>query len=282
MDFSVNGDFGEVRMKRNTLNNYIYNAIDHYSIVGWHKCNDRYGFKTPFAIENHFLLFTVKSGGQAVAQNQLINLTSNTLLIVPAGTKMTYYTAKDSMWEFYWLQINGTNATEIINHIISQNGYLLSLSNLDKIRDNLESIIHNKSKSFYHQIEDAKLLAKILFLILENTLDLLPHKEQKFINDVMEFIDDHYQEDIKVKEIAKNFFISPEHLIRVFLKETGSTPYKYLVEYRLNKGCDLLRFTEEPIKNITQLVGYKSEGGFIKAFEKHFFMSPSTYRNKYR
>ena len=95
---------------------------------------------------------------------------------------------------------------------------------------------------------------------------------------VIELIKADFAKNITISEMAKTVGMSESNLYSVFKKATGTSPIKYLNEYRLSVAEELLRHTDENIKNIAEKVGIQDQFYFSKLFKAKYSMSPQQYR----
>ncbi|WP_299223438.1 AraC family transcriptional regulator [uncultured Psychroserpens sp.] len=92
------------------------------------------------------------------------------------------------------------------------------------------------------------------------------------------YINENYQEDISIDEISKEAGVSKFHLIRVFKKIYGITPYNMLVQTRLNKATELLLDKDLSIEEIALITGFKQRRTFTHSFKNEFGFCPSDKR----
>ena len=67
----------------------------------------------------------------------------------------------------------------------------------------------------------------------------------------------------------------------MFKKETGITISEYIVQTRMEKAKELLRFTNMSVASICEQVGYADVKSFTRNFKKSTGMKPSEYRKIY-
>ncbi|AZB43138.1 helix-turn-helix domain-containing protein [Bacillus sp. FJAT-42376] len=94
------------------------------------------------------------------------------------------------------------------------------------------------------------------------------------------FIQSHYQEALTLNSMAAELAISPYHLLRVFKRMTGVTPSKYLQDYRMQEGKNLLSIDAKPIAEIAAETGFSSPSHFSSLFKKSAGCTPQEYRDK--
>lgn len=72
--------------------------------------------------------------------------------------------------------------------------------------------------------------------------------------------------------------VSRATLHRHFSKSLGTTPMRYLEQWRMQRAAQLLRSSDEPIQGVAASVGYSSPHAFSRAFRRTHGMSPRQYR----
>lgn len=90
------------------------------------------------------------------------------------------------------------------------------------------------------------------------------------------FIDNHYDRDIELSNIADEAFFSKFHFIRLFKKVYGRTPHQYVTKVRIEKAMELLR-SNVPVSDTCYKVGFDSLSSFSGLFKRLVGISPSTY-----
>ena len=95
------------------------------------------------------------------------------------------------------------------------------------------------------------------------------------------YIETHYGSEISLDNLAKSGNVSKSECLRCFKTSMQTTPYKYIMEYRLSKAAALLKATDEPIGNIASDVGFRQISHFGKCFREKTGYSPREYRNIY-
>ena len=61
-------------------------------------------------------------------------------------------------------------------------------------------------------------------------------------------------------------------------KQTGFTPYEYLVNTRMNNARYLLKNSALPVKEVCFSTGFSSESSFCSAFKRIEGVGPTQYR----
>lgn len=100
------------------------------------------------------------------------------------------------------------------------------------------------------------------------------------VQNIKEFIDKKYMEDISLSDLADTFYLSKEHLSRLFKKETGQNLFSYIMDLKLEKAKRLLSETDRTLDDIAFSLGFSNGNYFSKVFKKNIGVSPSSYRIK--
>lgn len=79
-------------------------------------------------------------------------------------------------------------------------------------------------------------------------------------------------------ELARVAAVSKFHLLRLFSAAFGCTPSAYAGRRRMQRGRQLLEATSMSVAAIGEALGYESAGAFIRAFRRHFGVTPSAIR----
>ena len=98
--------------------------------------------------------------------------------------------------------------------------------------------------------------------------------KDKRIAEILRYIDEHLSEDLDAEGIAKAFFISKYHMMRLFRRETGTTVHLYITQKRLVKARELMdsgmRATEACYR-----CGWRSYSSFTRAYGRHLGTTPT-------
>lgn len=95
---------------------------------------------------------------------------------------------------------------------------------------------------------------------------------------VMEYLQNHYAQQISLDGVAKLFYLNPSYLSRLFTKTLGVTFTTYLTDIRITAARQMLDEQKLSVSEIAQACGYNSDSSFYSAFKKTIGYSPGEYR----
>ena len=99
------------------------------------------------------------------------------------------------------------------------------------------------------------------------------------LHTIMEYIQDNLSVDINLDNLASNFFIGKQTLIKLFKTETGLTPNQYVIYCRIIKAREFLKQGLYVYK-VCELVGYTNISSFIRTFKKLTGYTPKSYQKR--
>lgn len=91
----------------------------------------------------------------------------------------------------------------------------------------------------------------------------------------LNFIKNHYQEELTIDKICKDISISKFYLCRIFKSVTGQTLNHYINQYRCQQAQILIKNTDLPLAEISFRCSYKDPTYFSKCYKKIFSIVPS-------
>ena len=114
----------------------------------------------------------------------------------------------------------------------------------------------------------------------KNSYKSVRHREP-YIENVIGFIEMNYSQKILITEISNHMGIDRKYLSTIFKAAMGISIQKYLIDYRMNKACNLMQNYLLSIGDISRSVGYDDPLVFSKMFKYVKGVSPRKYRNMY-
>ena len=101
---------------------------------------------------------------------------------------------------------------------------------------------------------------------------------QTIIRQAIEYINEHLTEDLSLDAIATTIGMSKYHFCRVFGQAMGLSPWQYVIQQRIEAAKRLLANPQLSVAQISQRLGFSTQGQFTNFFRKHVGVSPKQYR----
>ena len=98
---------------------------------------------------------------------------------------------------------------------------------------------------------------------------------------IRDYLDGHFTEKISLDALAEQFFISKFYLTRVFKEQFGVSISTYLLNKRITKAKQLLRFSDRKLEDIGYQCGLGAPHYFSRVFKQVEGVTPSEFREKW-
>lgn len=113
--------------------------------------------------------------------------------------------------------------------------------------------------------------AYIIELIIQLNNLVLSHKsdfdidvtKSSLIDGIVEYINNHINEELTIDELSKEFYLSKFHLSREFKKYTGTTIHRYIVQKKLIQAKELI-LKNHPINSVYKQSGFGDYSNFLE------------------
>ena len=192
-----------------------------------------------------------------------------------------------------------TQMAHLVNSFILELGTQQNMS-----RQMIQKTIMDWQQAVFHFLEENQILAETLYAndeyirLLNKTDQSLEdyrcflhyltgeaikavkevNETDKLVNILKHYIDNNLQEDLSRQALANVVFLSPDYLALIFRRKTGKSVRQYVMERRMMRARDLLRFSSAPVYTIAAQVGFPSSSYFAKNFKQFYGQDPTVFR----
>lgn len=103
----------------------------------------------------------------------------------------------------------------------------------------------------------------------------------KSIQEVLGHIAEHPEGELDVETLAELANMSSRNFVRVFTREVGLTPGKFVELSRIEAARSHLEQSALPIGEVAKRCGYKTSDGMRASFDRNLGVSPGEYRRRF-
>ena len=114
----------------------------------------------------------------------------------------------------------------------------------------------------------------------DNALSQAEKETTEAIHQAILFIHNNYQHDIQSEDVASAINWGYSRFRKVFLQQTGMTPYQYIQETRIKQSKYLIMNSTKPLKEIAYEVGFNNPDYFSTAFRRITGLSPMEFKKE--
>lgn len=230
----------------------------------------------------YYLLYTAAGRGFLKTQYGELTTLPGTAVLINCEKYQFYKTASEEPWDNYWLHFNGRAAKEFFSIINGDEPMLYAVGERDYFTGLMTGM-----KDFFEvgdirtNVAASLQLTKILSYLISlkfQSAGSEPGAGSFDIEKTIAYMKQHYLEKLTVDRLAKNAMLSKYYFIRQFGAVTGTSPYSYLMNLRINAAKELLVTTDMPVTAISSAAGFNNYNNFIKAFKKTAGVTPAAYK----
>jgi transcriptional regulator GlxA family with amidase domain len=102
------------------------------------------------------------------------------------------------------------------------------------------------------------------------------------LQDLPEWILDHLDADLSVERLAARLAVSPRTFARVFRRETGGTPAKFVERARIDAARRYLEDSSMSLDEVAERCGFGSAEHLRRTFVRHVRVMPHDYRKRFQ
>lgn len=262
----------KIRFPYTDHDQFLLLGIEHHKLINdKNRCNQR--------LTNHSFILKTKGDGTITVDGIAYHTNQQESLIIHAPKRSILTIACKESLEYYKLAYHvRPNPARLIEppiFILKPNNTLLFY----EIAEQLFESFHSKKADTFQSIG-------FFYIFLANIRKELHAEEEanpilNVVDQVIEWIEYRYKEQITLEGLAETFNYSVQHLSRLVKDQTGMSPIQYLIHFRMEKAKAILKNTDAKLNEIAKRTGYNDLFYFSSQFKKNIGMSPSKYRQHY-
>ncbi|WP_199615805.1 AraC family transcriptional regulator [Paenibacillus alkalitolerans] len=107
------------------------------------------------------------------------------------------------------------------------------------------------------------------------------HPMHQKVSEIAQYINSNFEKKITLEQVAKQFYISPSYLSRIFTRLTGFHFREYVQVVRIREAQKMLINTRDSVQMISELAGFEHIAHFNKTFKKIAGTTPLLYRKRH-
>lgn len=180
--------------------------------------------------------------------------------------------------EYFLDFVSGKESGAFIKLKVSQKNEIITLLNrILKEKENPD--IGSELLNYLLVMELFVLISRALKMEWENSIKNKSSKLKELIQVSVSYINNNYEREISLKDIAQYVFLSTSYFTRAFKEEMGISPINYLLMTRIERAKELIKGSNSKISDIALSVGFSNQQRFNDIFKKYVKMTPLQYRN---
>lgn len=240
------------------------------------------GFQYVVNETNDFWLLTMsQTPAYYITDGKKILMPAHTVVLYPPHSHIEYGSLEDEPFSDDWMRFY-TDEPFICNGTIP---YATPFKALDHFY--ISELIHLLAIENFFQNQFREFSIQSLFQILFSKLrESLSNETQNFrqlaLQQLHMNIKNNPASPWNVPDMAKQLYVSPRHLQKLYQKQYGISCMEDVIKHRLLLAGEILSSSALPVHKIAEQCGYSNTEHFSRQFKKQLGVSPSEYRKNAR
>ncbi|MBE6133078.1 MAG: helix-turn-helix domain-containing protein [Erysipelotrichaceae bacterium] len=267
--------------KKNTIMNELL-LSRYYHELALFECGDEECVKSKAIVlskKNYHLFHYVVSGkGILILNKKEYHLSKGDIFFIPRQTDAIYFPDKEDPWHYRWVGFDGEKVDAYLSALdIGLTSPIIN-DERKKYLKYFNEIVSNYGERGFLDIQSQGLMYQLFGEMLLGKEDLSAISSARAtVEQAKMFINNNYQFEITIKDIARNAKSAPNYLSTIFHREEGMSTKKYLTKVRMENAKELLLTGHFKIKEVAERVGYDNQLHFSAQFKAYFGKSPLAY-----
>lgn len=280
---------------------YVYREAEHpLSSDYYYECTKttNYGSfpRVPTHTHNYYEIYVYRSGKVKLSvEEKLYEVHSGDIMIIPPFTihqliPIGLNTEYDRIYLHVTepclssLQFNGHSLLKPLRMAGKQKHYHFHISckeDYQRIYERMFEMYRSKKEDYYgkEMLNRARLIEIFTLInkhIIEDITPRITAHENQIIENVVAYINEHYNEPITLEHLAGNFYMNKYSLTRLFKEQTDLTIHNYITLKRISTAKQEMMKGISP-SEVCFFVGYKDYSSFYRAFVAQEQISPKKF-----
>lgn len=256
---------------------------------GWEYCEPSHRFG-PNKRESYVLHIIKEGKGVLEINKNKYELGPGDAFVIPPGKEAWYEADKDDPWSYMWIGFAGIRADECIGSAgFNVRNPVRRINCVEKINEYIDQMLEAYQLSYANELKRNGFLNLALSVLIEDYHQnpeewggsmVHPYPGSVYVKHAMEYITNHYNERLRINELADFIGVNRSYLTSSFKKSIGCSPQEFLVDLRMKKAKSLLKKSDMTVSAVASAVGYADQLAFSKAFKRYCGMSPRMYKEE--
>lgn len=193
-----------------------------------------------------------------------------------------YFFKQEDTTQLMWVHFTGEGVA-LLQPLLSDKTVCLPIADPHTFRNTLQKMIRTFTvREAQYELICVGYLTVLLGLLLRSAQAPLPSHDASHnrLEPVLNHMNVFFHEPIDLERYADMCYVSPTRFSHLFKEHTGVSPYRFLLDLRIDRAKDLLENSSFSIDECGQAVGFTDVSYFCRIFKKYTGYSPGEYRKR--
>lgn len=244
-------------------------------------------------LPSYLIVYTVAGRGRLIYKKKTYSLSARQVFFIDCMEHQYYATdyatasasGSEEPWEILWVHLNGQSTRAYYEQFAAGGEPVRTLpadSDVPAIIGELLAL--NRMTTIRNEWFSSKLLVALLTsLVLSESRPEMPDSGMPdYVREALNIMEKRYAEKLTLDTLAGLAAVSKYHLAKKFKDCTGYSPGDYLITMRITRAKELLQYSDLPVANVAERVGFDNVSHFIQMFKHRTGQTPLAFRKTWR
>jgi AraC-like DNA-binding protein len=147
-----------------------------------------------------------------------------------------------------------------------------------------ELIDLHRQKSIRNEWIASKYLVELLteLLLAGPEYEAFATNIPEYVVKIKQLIEKRYNEQLSLEYMSKLLAINKYHMAKEFKKYTGFSPGEYIINTRISRAKEILKYSNLSISEIAEQIGIENSSHFFHLFKSRVEQTPLAFRKQWR
>lgn len=236
--------------------------------------------------------------GKLTIEDSNVNYKGGIISIIPENIPHETKSLNNGIckWEYLFIDIDNFIRNEIsfsrimpeeVIKTLNSQAYVIQWSQNKALTSIVKNIIeeYREKKPHYKHAVKGYLKAFVVELLrisedMSSSLTLEEKKVNSYIEKSVNYISEHYADEIKMSDVADECGLSESHFRRIFEETMSMKPLDYLNMIRIDKACEIIQNKDYAMEEVGFRVGYQTPSTFNRNFKKLTGKTPYQWKKE--
>jgi len=236
-------------------------------------------------LDSFLIVYTRSGTGTLHYKNKVYALAPNTLFFIDCMEYQYYHSASPENWEILWAHVNGQSIRAYYDQFVDLGEPVITIPGEASIPSFLQRLIElHRNKSIRNELLASTCIVELLTELVLLNFAMEPEEKNPpdYIRASIQQFEKQYNEKKSLTELARQFGINKYHFSKEFKKHTGMSPGEYVINVRITRAKELLKYSDLSIGEITERIGIEYTSHFINLFKARTGLTPLAFRKSWQ
>ncbi len=194
---------------------------------------------------------------------------------------------QENAWKLAWVHFNGNNVRAMYELFVKYNAGInvFHVEDFSELTTVIEQLMEKQEyRSVLSELHCSELLMSLMRIVISKVAkaeDVLNEVDKETMNQVREYLNEHYAVSDILKNFERDFNTSAEEFNDVFAAHFGISIAEYVSNRRFLAAKEMLRFSVKSIQEVAEEAGIQDVMVMQQMFYDKENMSADEYRSKW-